>query len=108
MKFIITILITCSIFISCASENASQAVDTTSSAQQCTAPSYKGDMYNKSCALAVSKGDLHVKGSDKFKLERKGKVYYFKSEKAKKEFAKDIDGKTKRAHNFWVMGARQK
>lgn len=108
MKIIITILITCSIFVSCASKKASQAVDTTSSAQQCTTSSYKGDMFNKNCALAVSKDNLHVKGSEKYKLVRNGKVYYFKSEQAKKEFGKDIDGIIRRAHNFWLMGARQK
>jgi YHS domain-containing protein len=108
MKLLLTILIASSIFVSCASHQSTQVSDTNSSSQQCTAPSYKGDMYNKSCALAVSKGELHVKGSDKYKVDHKGKIYYFKSEKSKQEFLKDIDKNTQSAHNYWVTGARQR
>lgn len=61
------------------------------------------EMFNKHCALSISEGILHVKGNDKHKLKRDGRVYYFSSEKKLKKFKANLESNIKKAHENWKV-----
>ena len=64
----------------------------------------KGEMFDKHCAQSISEGDLHVKGSDDFKIKHDGHVYYFSSEEKLQKFKMDSEASTKRAQKNWQVG----
>lgn len=68
----------------------------------------KGEMFDKHCAQSVSEGDLHVKGSDEFKLKHGGKVYYFSTKDKLKKFKEHIEENTKMARKNWDLGSSRR
>ncbi len=76
--------------------------------KNCKVHHEKGEMFDKHCAQSVSEGDLHVKGSDDFKLKHGGEVYYFSSEEKLKKFKNDIEQNSKRARTNWDIGAARR
>jgi YHS domain-containing protein len=57
--------------------------------------------YEGQCALGVSKGDCDVKGFSQWKVQYKGKVYYFKDEISKDSFLSDLDRLIQNADKSW-------
>jgi YHS domain-containing protein len=67
----------------------------------------KGEAFNKHCAMAVSKGNMNVKGSMDYKLVHNGETYYFASKKAMNEFSKDKESNIEKAKDFWVVPSQE-
>jgi YHS domain-containing protein len=57
--------------------------------------------YDGQCALGMAKGDCDVKGFSQWKVQYKGKIYYFKDEPSKDAFLSDIDALIQRADQSW-------
>jgi YHS domain-containing protein len=63
-------------------------------------------MFNKRCALAVSKGNFNVKGGDKYVLLHDGKYYHFSSKKSMDEFKGQLNHNISKADMNWFRGNR--
>jgi YHS domain-containing protein len=61
----------------------------------------KGEMFEKHCAQSISEGDLHVKGTEDFKLNHSGQVYYFSSEQKLDKFKKHLELNAVNAQKNW-------
>ncbi|TNE98892.1 MAG: hypothetical protein EP326_09065 [Deltaproteobacteria bacterium] len=57
--------------------------------------------YDGQCALGMAKGDCDIKGYSQWKVQYKGKVYYFQDEVSKDSFLSDIDSLIQRADKSW-------
>lgn len=77
-------------------------------AKNCDLYHEKGEMFNKHCAQSIIEGDLHVKGSDEFKLKHAGEIYYFSSKKKLENFKKHLKENTQRARRNWDNGSARR
>ena len=61
----------------------------------------KGDEFNKHCAMSVSEGDSHIKGSDDFVYDHGGSKYYFSSKAKMDEFKQNVEKNISNAEKNW-------
>ena len=59
------------------------------------------EQFDKTCALSLSEGDLHVHGKEEYKLEHGGKAYYFSSNENMKKFKNHLEENIKKANQNW-------
>ncbi|MCO4753842.1 MAG: hypothetical protein KC478_05145 [Bacteriovoracaceae bacterium] len=61
----------------------------------------KCEMYEKKCALSVSKGKYNTPGLTKYELKHGGHNYYFSSKKSLEQFKANIEENIKLANERW-------
>ncbi len=75
--------------------------------QSCEMHSKKGEAFNKHCAMSMAMGDIHVAGSEDYKIVHGGETYYFSTKEKMIEFRKNINKNIQRANRFWTVGDKR-
>lgn len=101
MKLILFLLTTLLLTLSCSHHHKDASHHHHECKEDCKIHAYKA-MFDKHCAQSVSEGDMHIMGSDEYKITHGGEIYYFSSEKKLEDFKKHIDEKSKEAKNNWA------
>ncbi len=104
MKKNFLVLVILSLFVSCAHHHKDAKHHHHKCSKSCEL--HKGAMFEKHCAQSVAEGDVHVKGSEDFKLKHGGQVYYFSSKEKMATFKKHLENNLDSAHKNWNAGRK--
>jgi YHS domain-containing protein len=74
----------------------------------CKVQHEKGEMFKKHCAQSVAEGDLHVQGSDEYKISHGNEIYYFSTEEKLNKFKKHLSKNAKSARRNWDAGSSRR
>ena len=105
MKLLLSITLSMFFLASCAHHhNESSHHHHKKCNENCKLHKQKSGMFDKHCAQSISEGDLHVKGTDDYKLEHGAQTYYFSSKEKMIKFKKNIDANANKARKNWETG----